>query len=129
MLIQTFKNKKGLISGTDSKRIICDKGGVLRIGNHEISISPGTETVMPILFNGSNGIYKATFTDQGGQVYELEKVTVKGGRVTPPPQTTVELMELRHRLDVLENENEVLWGKIHELSNIFDTNSLNFLIK
>jgi hypothetical protein len=129
MRIQLFKNKKGLISGSDSKRIECDKGGVLKIGASEISISPGKESVMPILLNGCNGIYNATFTDEMGQAYELERVTIKGGRITPPPQTSVELMELRHRLDVLETENEVLWEKIHELSNIFDTNSLNFLIK
>ena len=128
MRIETFRNKKGLIAGTDPKRITCDKGGVLRIGDHEISLSPGSEEIMPVLFGGSNGIYKATFTDEMGEVYALERVTIRGGRITSPPQTTVELMELRIRADALEEECEALRDKIRELSNIFDTNSLNFLI-
>jgi hypothetical protein len=129
MRIQTFKNKKGLIAGTDSKRIGCDKGGVLKIGTSEITITPGNESVMPILFGGSNGIYKATFTDDRGEVYELDKVTIKGGRITPPNQTAVELMELRHRADELEAKCEALQEKVLQLENLFDTNSLNFLIK
>lgn len=129
MRLTTFKNNKGLISGDDPKRIGCDKGGVLRIGDHEIRISPGSEAVMPILFGGSNGIYKATFTDEMHQVYDLDRVTIKGGRITPPSQTAAELMELRHRVDELEAAYETLYEKTRELENQFDTNSLNFLIK
>lgn len=32
MIIQTFKNMKGIIYGEDPKRIGCDKSGVLKIG-------------------------------------------------------------------------------------------------
>lgn len=129
MTIQTFKNGKGLIHGTDPKRIGCDKGGVLKVGNTEISISPGTESIMPVLFNGCTGEYKATFTDERGTVYDLAKVTVREGRIVPPPQTAVEFMELRCKLDSLEEMCNGMQEQIRELSNIFDTNSLNFLIK
>lgn len=128
MKIQTFNNMRGLIHGSDPKRIGCDKAGVLKIGNTEISISPGTDSIMPQLFNGCTGECKAFFTDSEGRVYELEKVAVRGGWITPPPPATIELMELRCRLDAAEEKNEFLSEEIRELRNIFDTNSLNFLI-
>lgn len=127
MKIQTFKNMKGLIHGADPKRIGCDIAGTLKIGITEISVSP-EGSIMPLLFNGCSGDYLATFTDSNGKVYELDKVAVRGGRIVPPPQTTVEIMELRCRLDAAEKESETLWNEIRELKNIFDTNSLNFLI-
>ena len=122
MKITTFKNMTGLIHGPDPKRIGCDKAGVLKIGKVEISISPGDDSIMPLLFNGCTGDYDATFTTKGGLVYNLEKVAVRDGWIKPPPPTTVELMELRLRADAAEDS-------IEELRNIFDTNSLNFLIK
>lgn len=122
MKITTFRNMRGLIHGGDPKRMGCDKAGVLKIGKVEINISPKEDTIMPMLFNGCSGDYEATFTDKTGRVYNLEKVAVRGGWIAPPPPTTVELMELRCRADAAEE-------KIEELSNIFDTNSLNFLIK
>ena len=128
MKIQTFKNKKGLIYGADSKRIGCDKSGTLRIGSTEISISADKESIMPVLFNGVSGVYKATFTDSVGEIYELANVTIRGGRIVPPPENAVEFMELRCRLEALEALSEQIQIQIRELSNIFDTNSLNFLI-
>lgn len=122
MRVQLFKNMKGLIYGGDPKRIGCDRGGVLKIGTTEINLSPNEDAILPLLFNGCSGDYRATFTDTIGQVYELEKVAVRAGRITPPSATAVELMELRCRADAAEE-------KIHELEGIFDTNSLNFLIK
>lgn len=122
MKIQLFKNQKGLIHGEDSKRIGCDREGVLKIGTTEVNISTEEESILPLLFHGSSGDYKATFTDKEGKVYELEKVAVRDGRIAPPSATAVELMELRRRADESED-------KIRELEGIFDTNSLNFLIK
>lgn len=122
MKITVFKNMKGLIHGPDPKRIGCDKGGTLKIGNTEINISPGEDAIMPLLFNGCTGDYEATFTTKEGTVYSLEKVAVRDGRIKPPSPVAVELMELRLRTDRAEE-------KIEELSNIFDTNSLNFIIK
>jgi hypothetical protein len=122
MKITTFRNMRGLIHGGDPKRMGCDKTGVLKIGKAEINISPGEDSIMPMLFNGCSGDYEATFTTSSGVVYRLEKVAVRGGWIAPPPPTTVELMELRCRADAAEE-------RIEELSNIFDTNSLNFLIK
>ena len=128
MKIQTFRNGKGLIHGADPKRIGCDKGGVLRIGKVEISIVPGEDSIMPLLFHGANADYNATFTADDGKVYTLEKVAVRGGHITTPPQVTLEIMELRCRADEAEAECEALREKVRELENIFDTNSLNFLI-
>ena len=125
MLIQTFKNRKGLIYGEDASHIVCDKGGVLRIGSTAINISAGEESPFPSLPNGD---YKAIFTTSDGTVYELERVSVRAGRVLQPPETTLELMALRIRLDELEEGYDALGAKVKELENIFDTNSLNFLI-
>lgn len=122
MKITTFKNGKGLIHGPDPKRIGCDKAGILKIGKVEVNISAEEDAIMPLLFQGCTGDYDATFTTTGGKVYNLEKVAVRDGWIKPPSPTTVELMELRVRADAAEE-------KIEELSNIFDTNSLNFLIK
>lgn len=128
MRIQTFKNNKGLIYGADSKRIGCDKSGTLKIDSTEIIVSAEAESIMPVLFNGVSGVYKATFTDSDGVIYELANVTIRGGRICPPPENAVEFMELRCRLEALEALSEQIQIQIRELSNIFDTNSLNFLI-
>lgn len=122
MKITLFKNMKGLIHGNDPKRIRCDVRGVLRIGKTEVNIIPTEQAIMPMLFQGCTGDYDATFTTHTGEVYNLEKVAVRGGWIQPPPATTVELMELRCRTDAAEE-------KIKELSEIFDTDSLNFIIK
>lgn len=128
MQIQTFMNMKGLIHGRDPKRIDSDRDGTLKIGTTEISIVQGGDTILPTLFHGATGDYPATFTDVEGVTYDLGKVAVRNGRINPPSKIAVELMETRARMDVLERENEVLKNKIEYLGNIFDTNSLNFLI-
>lgn len=129
MKITTFNNGKGLIHGSDPKRIGGDVDGVLKIGTTEVSIQSNGDSILPILFHGGTGDYDATFTDICGRIYNLEKVAVRGGRIAPPPPVAVELMELRCRTDVAEQECERLREEIRELKNIFDTNSLNFLIK
>lgn len=129
MKIQLFDNGKGLIHGDDPKRIGCNVGGTLKIGTAEIKLSHDEETVMPMLFNGASGKHNASFTSVAGCVYQLERVTVKGGRIVPPSQTSVELMELRCRAEALEERCSYLEERVRELENIFDTDSLNFLIK
>lgn len=129
MRIQTFRNMKGIIHGTDAKRIGCDKSGVLTIGNTEIHISHEEDAVLPSLFHGTTGDYDATFTDSEGMVYTLAKVAVRGGRIFPPSPTDVEIMELRCRADRAEAERDALQARVYELEHIFDTDSLNFLIK
>lgn len=128
MKIQTFKNGKGLIYGDNAKRISSEESGTLKIGSTEINISTGAEDIMPVLFNGVSGRYKATFTDSLGTTYDLGTVTVKAGRICPPPENAVEFMELRCRIELLEDLSVKIQEQIRELSNIFDTNSLNFLI-
>lgn len=129
MTITTFKNMKGMIHGKDPKRIGCATDGVLKVGTTEIKVSSSEDSIMPLLFHGGTGDYDATFTDVCGRVYNLEKVAVRGGRIAPPSPTDVEIMELRCRADIAEDECEALRKEIRELRNIFDTNSLNFLIK
>lgn len=122
MRITIFKNMKGLIHGSDPKRICCVSTGVLKIGRTKINVDSDEDCIMPMLFNGCTGNYHATFTDSEMRVFDLGKVEVRGGWIQPPPPTTVELMELRCRADAAEQ-------KLEELSNIFDTDALNFLIK
>jgi hypothetical protein len=129
MRIQTFKNMKGIIFGDDPKRIGCDKSGVLKIGTTEIGISSEKDEIMPLLFHGCTGDYGATFTDTDGNTYALETVAVRSGRIAAPPQVFAEIMELRCRVDEAEAECEAMQEKVKELAQIFDTNSLNFLIK
>lgn len=126
MNIQLFLNKKGLIWGGDNKRINCDRAGVLKIGGAEISVSDN-DCIMPLLFYGASGDYEATYTTNG-EVYRLERVAVRNGRILAPPSSAVELMELHCREDRAEIERAEMRSQIEELSKIFDTNSLNFII-
>ena len=129
MKITTFKNMKGIIHGGDPKRIGCATDGVLKIGKTEIIVSSTEESILPILFFGGTGDYDATFTDINGQTYTLDKVSVRNGRIEPPSPTEAEIIELRSRADIAEDECEDLREEIRNLKNIFDTNSLNFLIR
>ena len=128
MTITTFKNMKGLIHGNDPKRISCDTEGVLKIANNAVSVT-ADKSILPILINGATGEYDATFTDSCGTVYDLGKVTIRGGRIVPPPPTDVEIMDLRYRADAAEDERDALRERVNELEHIFDTDALNFLIK
>lgn len=129
MKITTFTNMKGLIHGTDPKRIGCEQSGVLKIGASEITISQGVDSIMPLLFHGGTGDYEATFTSNEGDVYTLAPVEVREGRIAPPPSTAVEFMELRCRADAAERKYKMLYDEVQRLAKIFDTDSLNFLIK
>lgn len=129
MQITTFKNMRGIIHGPDTKRIESDTDGVLKIGATEIIVSSTGDSILPLLFYGGTGEYGASFTDESGKIYDLGKVTIRSGRISPPAPTDVQFMELRCRADVAEEEREDLKNEINALKNIFDTNSLNFLIK
>lgn len=129
MKIQTFRNMKGIIHGSDPKRIGCEKSGTLKIGNTEIKVTHEEDAVMPQLFYGATGDYNATFTDEQGNVYTLEKVAVRGGRILPPSPTALEIMDLRCEADMAKAERDALQERVYELEHIFDTDALNFLIK
>lgn len=129
MKIQVFLNKKGLIHGTDTKRITANVDGKLIIGETEIDIKANENCVLPQLFYGASGVYDATFITTKGEVFNLEKVSVRDGRILPPPSMAVEIADLTCRIDTAEKERGVLNERIEELSKIFDTNSLNFIIK
>ena len=129
MKIATFKNRKGILYGKDTKRIIAKNDGILRIGPAEIEVNSIEERVFPELFYGGTGEYHGTFTDVLGREYDLGKIVVRAGRVVPPSPTAVEIAELRIRADIAETERDEIRAEIENLKNIFDTNSLNFLIK
>lgn len=126
MKLYTFKNKKCVIFGSDVTRIECDKEGVLRIGATEINLSPGSQAVLPAL---ANGTYKPLFTEKNGTVYYGEPTVVKSGRLASPPQEIVELLELKSKYEVLEDDFETLRRDMDDLKKAFDTDALNFLIK
>ena len=127
MRVQLFKQGKGLIHGDDPRRIGCDRDGVLAIGSVKVTITKSEAAVMPVLANGATGAYSATF-ETAYERFDLGKVTVRKGKIVPPPQTEVDLMELRCRAERLEETCDDLRRQIRDLANIFDTNSLNFLI-
>ena len=129
MRLQTFNNKKGLIYGNDPKRIGCDIEGIIKIGSAQIKVSPGAESIMPLLFYGADGDFRGSFVSGSGEEYDLGKIAVRGGRVVPPSLTAVEFMELRSKCDELEAKCAALYEKTIELEHIFDTDALNFLIK
>lgn len=128
MKIQLFKNNKGLIHGNDPMRIGCDREGVLKIGDTEVSIGKD-DAILPLLFHGQTGDYKATFTDKDGHTYELERVAVRAGRIASPNPLVIEIMELRCQVELMERECSGLRAKIRALETIFDIDSLNFLIR
>ena len=127
MNIQLFRNKTGLIYGGDNKRIRCNEVGVLKIGDCQINVSD-EDCVMPLIFYGASGDYDATYIT-GGNTYTLERVSVRNGRILPPSSERVELMELHVRADTADKERDDIKADIDKLKKIFDTDSLNFLIK
>ena len=128
MKITTFRNMKGIIWGGDPKRICCDKSGALKIGNTDIKVTAGENCVMPQLFYGATGSYSAKYITNEG-VFTLADVTVRNGLILPPSSTAVELMELTCRADTAEREREEMREELEELKHIFDTDSLNFILK
>lgn len=129
MTITLLNNKTGVIHGEDSKRINCDKQGVLAIGKTSVAISPNNNEIMPLIYHGATGVYTATFTDVLGVAYDLGRVEVHNGRISSPSPFALDLLQLKCRADFAEAEAKALREEIEKLKGIFDTNSLNFLIK
>lgn len=127
MNIQLFINKQGIVYGNDNKRIYCDREGVLVIGSTKVQVNVNADNVMPLLFYGASGDYEAKFVTNDA-TYDLGKVTLCSGRIVPPSPEEVKIMDLTCRADQAERERDEMREKIEELSNIFDTNSLNFII-
>ncbi len=127
MNIQLFINKQGIVYGNDNKRIYCDREGVLVIGSTKVQVNVNADNVMPLLFYGASGDYEAKFVTNDA-TYDLGRVTLRSGRIVPPSPEEVKIMDLTCRADQAERERDEMREKIEELSNIFDTNSLNFII-
>lgn len=129
MKIALYNNKRGIIYGNDAKRISCDVAGVLQIGDTSVWLSPGGDEIMPLLFHGATGTHSATFTTSEGEVYKLESIMAKAGRITAPSEVEAKIMELHCALDIANDMIADLQNRCRVLEGIFDTNALNFLIK
>jgi hypothetical protein len=129
MIIQLFNNKNFLIHGDDNKRITCEHSGTLRIGDTEIPVKANEECVLPPLFFGASADFKTTFTTLNGDTYDGGKVSVRSGRILSAPSDKVAIMELHMRCDEAEKKLKEASEDIDRLKKIFDTNSLNFIIK
>lgn len=129
MIIQLFNNKNFLIHGEDNKRLTCEKSGILRIGNEDIPIKANEECILPALFFGTSADFKTTFITDDGVVYDGGKVSIRSGRVLAASSGQVEMMELHIRCDEVEKRLARAEESLERLKNIFDTNSLNFIIK
>lgn len=128
MKIILLSDKTAVISGGDPKRIQCEKEGVLSLGTAQIAVT-AEPSILPVLINGATGRHNATYTTTDGEVYTLTKVAINGGRVAPLAPSEAEIVELRLRADKAEAERDALRQELEDVRNIFDTNSLNFLIK
>ena len=129
MKIQLFLDKTGLIHGTDTGKITASVDGTLTIGREKIEIKAHEDSTLPKLLGGSIGVCEAHFDAATGEKYTLNSVSVRGGYIVPPNALVAEIMELKRRADEAEKACREMRKKIHELEHIFDTNSLNFLIK
>lgn len=129
MIIQLFNNKYFLIHGEDNKRLKCERSGTLRIGNADIPVTANEECVLPALFFGASADFKATFTTIDGVEYDGGKVSIRSGRLLAAPSEKVEMMELHLRCDDAEKRLIKAEEDVDRLKKIFDTNSLNFIIK
>lgn len=130
MHIQTFNNGTGVIFGDDIKRICAKSDGLLTICGTNISVSKDSPSILPVLGYGCTGRYPAIFAPSNSEiVYDLGYINVSKGRIVPLTETEAEIAELRCRADEKDREICLLKRQFEELSNIFDTNSLNFLIK
>lgn len=129
MIIQLFNNKNFLVHGEDNKRLTCERSGTLRIGNAEIPVKANEENVLPPLFFGASADFKVSFVTAEGDTYDGGKVSVRSGRLISAPPEKVEMMELHIRCDETEKQLREAREDIDRLKKIFDTNSLNFIIK
>ena len=129
MIIQLFNNKNFLIHGEDNKRLTCEKSGTLRIGDTDVPVKAGEECILPALFFGASADFKTTFIADDGAVYDGGRISVRSGRILAAPSERVEMMELHIRLDEAEKRLKQAEDDLEKLKHIFDTNSLNFIIK
>lgn len=127
MELKLFLDKTAAMCGENPKRIVCSEEGVLHIGNDTVSIST-KGSVFPELFHGASGNYEARFVTKG-ETYSLGKVMVRNGRIAPLSKLETELIMLRLRADIADRDREEMKKEIKYLRGIFNTNSLNFLIK
>lgn len=129
MIIQLFNNKNFLVHGADNKRLTCERSGTLRIGDAEIPVKANEENVLPPLFFGASADFKASFVTADGDIYDGGKVSIRSGRLLSAPPEKVEMMELHIRCDEAEKRLKIAEKDLDKLKKLFDTNSLNFIIK
>lgn len=128
MKITLFTNNTGLIHGDDPRHIHCESPGTLKIGRHEIRVTEKEDELFPNLFNGCSLEHLAKYVTDDGTEYNLGKLIIRRGWIGKPSDTQLELMDLRCQLEEKTEEMKTMREEIEELKNIFDTNSLNFLL-
>jgi hypothetical protein len=128
MKIQTFNDGTGIIYGDSPSILTCEISGVLNIGGTEFTIDSERETHIPQLFNAASGNFKAEYITEK-KTYTLRKIKVKRGFIEPPSDDVVEMTYLKARVDEVDRKCEKVLAEVARLDKLFDTNSLNFLIK
>lgn len=136
MVITIFDNKKGIVRGRDTNRVISEQGGVLQIGNSRVEILQKESTELPVLCDGQSGEFPAKFTSVTGDTYELATVELIDGRIVQPSSEYDELGVLYNRAKSLDNQISELKETLskyniqkQETINALNNNPLKYLIE
>lgn len=125
MRIHLFNDRNAVLYGYNPHNLISDKPGTLNVGSKVIRVS--SDNAIPFT-NVHDGTYMASFVSDDGIAYDIGRVTVHNGGIITNRTYTEREIELKHALDRAEDKISELVEKVNVLENIFDTNSLNFLI-
>lgn len=136
MTIIIFDNTKGIIRGSDPRRIISRYGGVLQIGDDRIKVEATVKNELPILCDGYTGEVDATFYCDTGCTHELLKVRLEGGVIVPPTAEYENLARdyklvsvLNARIDEATKALEKLYAQRQEAITALSKNPLKHLIE
>lgn len=130
MTLHIFNDNTGVIFGADSARIRSTVIGALSIAGKVIELRCEEPVNLPAI---NDGVHVAKFTADNGTVYTLGSYNVRGGNIIPRQDLTAEEINLRHRVDALEESlaelSKTTAEEIYNLKHMFDTDALNFLFK
>lgn len=124
MRLHIFSDRIACFEGDDAGKVICNKSGVLKIGEISVDIPEEETVVIPTLFDG---VFCITFTDKNGNVYKCADTRVKNGRVALINTMSPGEIELRYRCEKLERDLELLTTRVEAIEKEYDFNALNFL--
>ena len=116
MTIIIFDNTKGIIRGSDPRRIISRYGGVLQIGDDRIKVEATVKNELPNLCGGYTGEVNATFYCDTGCTHELFNVYLDGGVIVPPSKDYESLAQDYKLVSVLNSRIEEATKALEELN-------------